>query len=78
MKIKILFFASLRESLGLSSLEIEVNDQYLTALEVWQIATKENTLKPNIKVAINQLYADLNTRIYDNDEVAFFPPVTGG
>jgi molybdopterin synthase sulfur carrier subunit len=31
-----------------------------------------------IKVAVNQTYADLETPIAGGDEIAFFPPVTGG
>lgn len=31
-----------------------------------------------IKVAVNQVHADHNSAIADNDEIAIFPPVTGG
>jgi len=31
-----------------------------------------------VRVAINQEYGDLDTTVTDTDEIAFFPPVTGG
>ena len=31
-----------------------------------------------VRVAVNQEFADLETPIGPNDEIAFFPPVTGG
>ena len=34
--------------------------------------------KNAIKIAVNKIYASPSSRIKNNDEVAFFPPVTGG
>ena len=31
-----------------------------------------------VRIAVNRVYGDLDTTITDDDEVAFFPPVTGG
>jgi molybdopterin synthase sulfur carrier subunit len=75
MSIQVKFFASLREKVGLSDTTIE---HASTASEVWDIAT-DNMAKPaNLLVAINLDYAKLTAEIHDGDEVAFFPPVTGG
>jgi len=45
-----------------------LNDDYRLALE------KKNL----IKIAINKSYSSLDNKIDNNDEIAFFPPVTGG
>ena len=77
MKITILYFASLRESLGKAN-DILTVDSPLTAGQAWDIST-DNTLRPsNTLIAINQEYVDANTPLADGDELAFFPPVTGG
>ena len=34
--------------------------------------------KELIKIAVNKTYSSFDTKISDNDEIAFFPPVTGG
>ena len=34
--------------------------------------------KELIKIAVNKTYSSFDTNISDNDEIAFFPPVTGG
>ena len=34
--------------------------------------------KELIKIAVNKTYSSFDTNINDNDEIAFFPPVTGG
>ncbi len=80
--IKVLFFAQTRELVGMSELEVET--KYATAEELrvslceqgksWQQALKAEGLL----VAINQTISPLESEIQDGDEVAFFPPVTGG
>lgn len=75
--IKVMFFASLKERLkqGQASLE---SATALPVLEVWQRSSGETILPANILVSVNQEYASTETLVQPGDEVAFFPPVTGG
>ena len=75
--IKVLFFASLREQTGQSNLSIGWQEGMTTA-QLWQQATDSGTMPDNVLVACNQEYCDRETLVNDGDEVAFFPPVTGG
>ena len=75
MSIQVKFFASLREKIGLSETTI---DTATTAIDVWNISTKQTELPVNLLVAINLEYAQLDSPVEQGDEVAFFPPVTGG
>jgi molybdopterin synthase sulfur carrier subunit len=83
--IKLLYFARLREALGIAQEEIAVpNDvadiQQLMAWlaqrgGAWQ---EEFTGCRPLRAAINQELVDNTAAIHDGVEVAFFPPVTGG
>jgi len=84
MAIKILYFASLREQLGHAeeTLPIDAPLSVQALLETlcargdtWQLALCDN---PHLQVAVNHSVADKATVVHDGDEVAFFPPVTGG
>jgi len=75
MSIQVKFFASLREKVGVSDTKINCVP---TAGEVWDISTNNAERPANILVAINLEYAQFDSPIKDGDEVAFFPPVTGG
>lgn len=85
MKVKVLFFAALREQLGVSSEEIDLPGEASTvgALRAhllrrggaWQSALADGKL---LRIAVNQDMAKLPAAIRTGDEVAFFPPVTGG
>lgn len=77
MSITVKFFASLRESLDKAEANLNATD-IRTANDVWQAATEGHELVPNMLVAINMEYANLDESVSDGDEVAFFPPVTGG
>jgi molybdopterin synthase sulfur carrier subunit len=46
--------------------------------DVWTRAANGAVLPPNILAAVNHDYARLDQPVKDGDEVAFFPPVTGG
>ncbi|MCF8152242.1 MAG: molybdopterin converting factor subunit 1 [Sulfuritalea sp.] len=84
MNVNILFFASLREALGVSSESLalpanvvstgDLRDHLAARGEPWSVlaATK------NLRVAVNQQMVGLDAAIKAGDEVAFFPPVTGG
>ena len=85
MKVKVLFFASLREQLGTAAEEIELPASVATVAALrshlarrggaWEGALAE---KKNVRAAINQDMANPGAAIRAGDEVAFFPPVTGG
>lgn len=75
--IKVLFFASLRERFKQSEVLLPV-ETALNVQAVWERATQNASLPNNTLVSVNQSYANLQTPVYAGDEVAFFPPVTGG
>jgi sulfur-carrier protein len=77
MTINVRFFASLREQLGRGETALEFQPT-LTVEDVWNLSTHQHTRPANILVAVNQEYVGFNENVYDGDEVAFFPPVTGG
>jgi molybdopterin synthase sulfur carrier subunit len=77
MSIKVRYFASLKENLGRTE-DNFVHTGLLSVREVWQRVNAETPLPSNILVAVNMDYAELNHLVKDGDEVAFFPPVTGG
>ena len=77
MSIQIKFFASLRETLGIESTSIDSMPQ-LTVRGVWDITTNTADYPVNTLCAINMDYAHQDDAVKDGDEVAFFPPVTGG
>lgn len=82
--ITVLFFAGLREALGTSSETLALPSGVTTvaALRDHLAARGDkwialNSAK-NLRAAVNQDMVTLTTTIKDGDEVAFFPPVTGG
>ncbi len=75
--IKVLFFASFRERVGHDEGAIETSEG-LTVFEVWARAAAGTPIPPNTLTAVNLEYASLDRVVHNGDEVAFFPPVTGG
>ena len=76
MSITVRFFASLRDRIGRESVEIEMNGLDCVQ-DVWKALARQ---EPDARVlaAINARHAALDAKIQDGDEIAFFPPVTGG
>ena len=74
--ITVRYFASLREKMGKSQETIDVEGISCVA-EVWDKVSRE-PLPANTLVAINQDYVSWRQPVSGGDEVAFFPPVTGG
>ncbi|MCU5772876.1 molybdopterin synthase sulfur carrier subunit [Erwiniaceae bacterium BAC15a-03b] len=80
--IKVLFFAQVRELVGVNQLEMAAEFADVEALRVslaaqshrWSLALESGRLL----AAVNQTLVALQHPLKDGDEVAFFPPVTGG
>lgn len=83
--IEVLYFASLREALNVDKEQLEIPAEvssiaqlkaYLSARgDIWLDSFSNNI---SLLVSINQQMATENSPIADGDEIAFFPPVTGG
>jgi molybdopterin synthase sulfur carrier subunit len=83
--IKVLYFAKLREDLGKGSEELSLPGDVTTvaALRAHLMARGaawQSALGPGaaLRVAVNQEVAEASAPVRAGDEVAFFPPVTGG
>jgi molybdopterin synthase sulfur carrier subunit len=74
--ITVRYFASLREHLGRGEDQVDAAGLSCVA-DVWSRVCAE-PLPANTLVAINQEYASPASAVRAGDEVAFFPPVTGG
>ncbi|QKJ86461.1 Molybdenum cofactor biosynthesis protein MoaD [Paramixta manurensis] len=80
--IKVLFFAQVRELVGTDCLTLDEGYADVEALraalstrgERWALALTSGKLL----AAVNQTLVSLQHPLQDGDEVAFFPPVTGG
>ena len=82
--VKILFFASLRETLGTAQESVALPAPATVAALVVALRargaawTQALSADKRWRVAVNQDMATLDTPLTAGDEVAFFPPVTGG
>jgi sulfur-carrier protein len=85
MNIKVLYFARIKESVNYSMEEIALTSDISTITALKQYLAKRGDVwaelfngKPTIRAAINHELVDDMAVINEGDEVAFFPPVTGG
>ena len=83
--IKILYFARIKENLGVARESVPLPDNVgdVTALTHWLCqrgVTWQTELGTGraVRVAVNQAMAAGGAAIKDGDEIAYFPPVTGG
>jgi molybdopterin synthase sulfur carrier subunit len=74
--VKVRFFASLRERYGISEQEIAL-EAPIPVSEVWKRVVAE-PIPARVLAAINHEYVALDGLVRAGDELAFFPPVTGG
>jgi len=77
MKIRVKLFASLRERFGFADKELDLEEGQ-TVADVWSAVAQDRTIPDNVLMALNMDYVKPDTPLADGDEVAFFPPVTGG
>ena len=81
--VKVLFFAQLREQLGCSEYSLDINSTVSLEWVRGQLAEQNAKWQDcfasdKLLMAINQELVDSSAMVNDGDEVAFFPPVTGG
>ena len=83
--IKVLYFARLKENLNYSTEDIDLPADVTNVAQLKAHLAKRGEAWANlfngnqsIRAAINHALVDDNAQIKDGDEVAFFPPVTGG
>lgn len=84
MAVDIWYLARIREALACDHEQVELEDGIETVQdllrwlsergEIWQ----RTLLEEKVLIAVNQTVASKHTTISDQDEIAFFPPVTGG
>lgn len=77
MRVRVRYFASLRERMGREADSVEA-DGPMTVAEVWARVGGGGPLPEGVLCAVNMEYATPDREVRDGDEVAFFPPVTGG
>jgi molybdopterin synthase sulfur carrier subunit len=84
MNVHVLYFASLREALGCAGEEIALAGDVATVADLRaHIAARGGAWArlaqaKNLRAAINQSMTGFEAPIKSGDEIAFFPPVTGG
>ncbi|MDH3411523.1 MAG: molybdopterin converting factor subunit 1 [Gammaproteobacteria bacterium] len=77
MSVTVRYFASLRETLGRAEDTVD-SSAVTTVAEVWHTLNGGKPLPGNVLSAVNLTYVSPDHPVKDGDEVAFFPPVTGG
>jgi molybdopterin synthase catalytic subunit len=81
MMIQVKLFATLKDRAGSSHISVDLPDEATVSLLLERLAAAQPKLAPSIAtsvVAINQEFAFGSTPIRSGDEVALFPPVSGG
>ena len=77
MSITVQYFASLREQVGNQQVTLPY-EVPLDVSTVWTKSTDNMVMPDNTLCAINMEYVNRDAMVSNGDEVAFFPPVTGG
>lgn len=82
--VTVLFFAAMREAMGTGSLRTDLPAPGMTAQALLSHLCTDDPVRAaavariQVRAAINHAMAPLDTPVRAGDEVAFFPPVTGG
>jgi molybdopterin synthase sulfur carrier subunit len=82
VKIRVLYFAGLREALGLAEEEIELPATVRTVDDLSGYLSARHEVyaerRAHVRMARNEAFADGAERLGDGDVVALIPPVSGG
>ncbi len=83
-KVRVVFFASLRDAVGMAELEVEAStivDLLAKLRATLSAGGFQELTADNVKIAVNQSLieqSDYGLQLGAGDEIAFLPPVTGG
>ena len=84
MNVRVLFFASLRESVGASEMDLELPEKSSkgTLLRVIEKRIQADQFEAlcdkKLRFAVNQDLVKGDFVLHEGDEIAFLPPITGG
>ena len=85
MKLKLVFLAKLRERFGAAEETLIVDSESPTVSDIINLLVarggawaEELSMDRSYRIAVNQEMGGFETIVGDGDELAFFPPVTGG
>ncbi len=81
MALNILYFAGLREAIGSGGESVELPPGAATLADLRTALGQRHPAllaAKNLRAAVNQKMVGMEAPVADGDEVAFFPPVTGG
>lgn len=81
MNLNIRLFATLKDSAGASQVSVDVGESATVSDLLDSISRQYPAIEPylqSILISVNQEYAERNQPIRSGDEIALFPPVSGG
>jgi molybdopterin synthase sulfur carrier subunit len=78
MSIRVLFFASLADITGTPETRLEASEHTTVGSVLAKLAAQLESYRGSLLSARNTEYATPHTPVQDGDEIAFFPPVSGG
>jgi len=81
VNIRVLFFGAARDAVEANELELAVEEPATVSSAFQSLKTRFSTLERfgrSLLSAVNQEYATQDTQLKENDELAVFPPVSGG
>ena len=78
MQVSVKYFASLREVIGEANSVVDI-EEGTSVDSLWQLIVERKNIEfDNVMMAVNMEYVKSEYQLKTGDEVAFFPPVTGG
>ena len=85
MKVKLFYFAKVREAIGIDREELDLGSNIKTVSDLIEVLKGRGShwqdmfsMSTTFRMAVNQEMVEASHKINANDEVAFFPPITGG
>ena len=78
MRVRLRFFAALRERLGPGGVRTLPAGASVDTLWHALVAERPELARLRVRFAVNEAYVEASHSLADGDEVAFFPPVSGG